>query len=213
VIRLHGYWRSGAAYRVRIALGLKGLAYEQVNHDLRTGAQAAAEFAALNPQKLVPALEVEGAVITQSAAIVEWLDERFPDPPLLPADPIGRAQVRALVAAIAADTHPLHNLRVGRYLKTTLGADDGAVTAWNRHWIAEGLGAVETMVAARGRGFAYGDTPTIADCFIVPALYSANRFGVDVSAFPKLVAAAEKAAALPAFEAAHPSAQPDADPA
>jgi len=211
VIRLHGYWRSGAAYRVRIALALKGLAYEQVNHDLRTGAQGSPAFAALNPQKLVPALEYEGQVLTQSSAIIEWLDERFPDAPLLPADPAARAQVRALVATIASDTHPLHNLRVGKYLRTTLGADEDAVTTWNRHWIAEGLAAVEALVARHGGGFAYGDTPTMADCFTVPALYSANRFGVDMSAFPKLIAAGEAAAALPAFQAAHPSVQPDAD--
>jgi len=213
VIRLHGYWRSGAAYRVRIALGLKGLAYDQVNHDLRTGAQGAPDYAALNPLKLVPALEYEGEVLIQSSAIIEWLDERFPDAPLLPADPAARAHVRALVATIAADTHPLHNLRVGRHLTRALGTDDDGVAAWNRHWIAEGLAAVETMVSRHGRGFAHGDVPTIADCFTVPALYSARRFGVDVSAFPHLIAAGEAAAALPAVAAAHPSVQPDADPA
>lgn len=217
-LRLHGYWRSGAAYRVRIALALKGLAHEQVNHDLRTGAQASPDYAALNPQKLVPALEADGPegdgiVLTQSAAIIEWLDERFPDPPLLPRDPAGRAHVRALVATIASDTHPLHNLRVHKYLKRDLGADEDAVAAWNRRWIAEGFAAIERAVAARGGGFAYGDTPTIADCFTVPALYSANRFGVDLAPFPALVAAGERAAALPAVAAAHPSAQPDADPA
>jgi maleylpyruvate isomerase len=197
---------------VRIALELNHQRYEQVNYDLRQDRQRQPDYAALNPQKMVPALEIDGEVLTQSVAIVEFLDQRL-DYPLLPADAIARAHIRALVAAIAADTHPLHNLRVGKYLKDALGADDGAVTAWNRHWLAEGLAAVEVMVARHGRGFAYGDTPTMADCFTVPALYSANRFGVDLAAFPALVAAGEAAAALPEVQAAHPSAQPDADPA
>lgn len=210
---LHGYWRSGAAYRVRIALALKGVAYEQVNHDLRTGAQAAAGYAALNPLKLVPALEIDGRVLTQSSAIIEWLDETHADPPLLPADPFGRASVRAMVATIAGDTHPLHNLRVHKALRERFGADEAAVADWNRHWIATGLAAVEAAVRRDGRGFAYGDTPTMADCYTVPALYSANRFDVDVTSFPALVAAVERAAALPAVQSAHPSVQPDADPA
>lgn len=165
---LHGYWRSGAAYRVRIALALKGVAYEQVNHDLRTGAQAAAGYAALNPLKLVPALEIDGRVLTQSSAIIEWLDETHADPPLLPADPFGRASVRALVATIAGDTHPLHNLRVNKALRERFGADEAAVADWNRHWIATGLAAVEAAVRRDGRGFAYGDTPTMADCYTCP---------------------------------------------
>ena len=208
---LHGYWRSGAAYRVRIALGLKGLPYEQVNHDLRTGAHRDPAYAALNPQQLVPALEADGAVLTQSTAIIEWLEERFPEPPLLPVDPIGRAVVRAIALTIASDTHPLHNLRVQRYVEEELGADKAGVAAWNRHWISEGLAAIEAAVRQHGRGFAYGDKPGVADCFIVPALYSANRFEVDVSGFPALVAAGEAAAALPAVAAAHPNRQPDAD--
>jgi maleylpyruvate isomerase len=212
-IRLHGYWRSGAAYRVRIALALKGVGYEQVNHDLRFGAQASPDYAALNPQKLVPALETNGTVLTQSTAIIEWLDTRFPGPALLPADPIERALVRGMVATIAADTHPLHNLRVHRYLKERLGADDAALAAWNRHWIGEGLAAVERLIDRHGRGFAFGAAPTMADCFTVPALYSAERFGVDVSGFPALRAAGAAAAALPEVQSAHPLAQPDADPA
>lgn len=208
---LHGYWRSGAAYRVRIALGLKGLVYDQVNHDLRTDAHRDPAYAALNPQRLVPALEADGAVLTQSTAMIEWLEERFPEPPLLPVDPIGRAVVRAMAAAIASDTHPLHNLRVQRYVEEELGAGKSGVAAWNRHWIGEGLAAIEAAVRQHGRGFAYGDRPGMADCFIVPALYSANRFEVDVSGFPALIAAGEAAAALPAVAAAHPDRQPDAD--
>ena len=208
---LHGYWRSGAAYRVRIALGLKGLAYDQVNLDLRTNAHRDAAYAALNPQRLVPALEADGVVLTQSTAIIEWLDERFVEPPLLPADPIGRAVVRAMAATIASDTHPLHNLRVQRYVEQELGADTAAIAAWNRRWIGDGLAAVEAAVRRHGRGCAYGDRAGMADCFIVPALYSANRFGVDVTGFPALVAAGEAAVALPAIAAAHPDRQPDAD--
>lgn len=207
-IVLHGYWRSGAAYRVRIALALKGIAYDQVNHDLRTGAQALPDYAALNPQRLVPALVVDGNVLTQSSAIVEWIDEAYPAPPLLPADPLGRALVRSLVATIAADIHPLHNLRVGKAVKA-LGGD---VDDWNRRWIAEGFAAVEAFVARHSRGYAYGDTPGMADCFTVPALYSARRFGVEVSPFPSLVAAADRAAEHSAIAAAHPLAQPDSDP-
>lgn len=215
-LRLHGYWRSGAAYRVRIALALKGLEYEQVAHDLRTGAQGAEAYAALNPQKLVPALEVDGPeterlVLTQSGAIIEWLDERFPDPPLLPPDPDGRAQVRAMVLLIAADIHPLHNLRILKSLKHDFGLDEARSNAWVGRWMTEGLAALETAVRRHGRGFCHGDRPTIADCFLLPQLYSAARFGVDTGGFPSLRAVADRADALPAFQAAHPAAQPDAD--
>jgi maleylpyruvate isomerase len=211
MIRLHGYWRSGAAYRVRIALALKGIAYEQVSHDLRAGAQSAPDYAALNPQRLVPALEADGAVLTQSVAIIEWLEERYPMPPLLPADLTARATVRALVATIASDIHPLHNLRIGKALRA-MGQDEAGVTAWNTRWFTDGFAAIEATVARHGAGFAIGSAPTIADCFTVPALYSAARFGVDVGAFPHLVAAGRHAAALPAVQAAHPDLQPDADP-
>ncbi len=206
---LHGYWRSGAAYRVRIALALKGVAYEQVNHDLRTGGQADPAYAALNPQRLVPALEVDGLVITQSVAILEWLDERYPAVPLLPADPDGRAIVRGMVATIATDVHPLHNMRTLTMLRQDLGASEDQVNAWMAHWMADGFAALEALIARHGDGFAYGATPTMADCIAVPALYSAARFGVDTAPYPRLVAAAGRTAAL--AEAAHPSRQPDAD--
>ena len=210
---LHGYWRSGAAYRVRIALGLKGLAYDQINHDLRTGAQGSPEYAALNPQRLVPALESDGAVLTQSGAIIEWLEERYPDPPLLPADATGRAIVRAMVLLIAADIHPLHNLRILKSLRGDLGLDETATNAWVGRWIADGLAALESQVTHHGTGFCYGDRPTIADCFLVPQLASAERFGADLSPYPHLRAVADRMAAIPAVTAAHPSRQPDADPA
>ena len=208
---LHGYWRSGAAYRVRIALALKGLTYEQVNHDLRTGAQTAPDYTALNAQHLVPTLIADDAVITQSSAIIEWLEEAHPAPALLPATRDARAIVRAMAAIIGADTHPLHNLRVIKTLGSDLGADAAAVQAWTAKWIGAGFAALEPLIERHGRGFAFSDTPTIADCFLVPAIYSAERFSIDVTPFPALVAAAAAARALPAVATAHPSAQPDAD--
>ena len=206
---LHGYWRSGAAYRVRIALALKGLAYDQVNHDLRTGEQADPAYAALNPQRLVPALAVDGLVLTQSVAILEWLDERYPEPPLMPADANGRAIVRGMVATIASDVHPLHNLRTLRMLRADFGASEDQVGAWMAHWMRDGFAALEAAIVRHGDGFAYGDSPTLADCITVPALYSADRFGVDTAPYPRLVAAAARTAALAG--AAHPARQPDAD--
>ena len=206
---LHGYWRSGAAYRVRIALALKGLDYAQVNHDLRTGGQADPAYVALNPQRLVPALETDGLVLTQSVAILEWLDERFPDPPLLPADADGRAIVRSMVQAIVTDVHPLHNLRTLKALREDFGASEDQVQAWMARWMTDGFAALETLIVRHGDGFAYGANPTLADCVIVPALYSAERFGVDTTPYPQLVAAGARTAALAA--AAHPSRQPDAD--
>ncbi|WP_295564205.1 maleylacetoacetate isomerase [uncultured Sphingomonas sp.] len=206
---LHGYWRSGAAYRVRIALALKGVAYEQVNHDLRTGGHADPDYAALNPQRLVPALEVDGLILTQSVAILEWLEDRFPTPALLPADANGRAIVRAMVATIATDVHPLHNLRTLKALRQDFGASDTQVNAWMGHWMGLGFAAFEALAERHGGAFCYGDTPTLADCIAVPALYSAERFGVDTTPYPRMVAAATRTADL--AQAAHPSRQPDAD--
>jgi maleylpyruvate isomerase len=206
---LHGYWRSGAAYRVRIALALKGLAYDQVNHDLRTGGQADPAYAALNPQRLVPALESDGLVLTQSVAILEWLDERYPEPPLLPADADGRAIVRSMVQTIVTDVHPLHNLRTLKALRQDFGASEDQVNAWMARWMTDGFAALEPLIARHGDGFAYGATPTLADCVIVPALYSAERFGVDTTPYPRLVAAGARTEALAG--AAHPGRQPDAD--
>ncbi len=212
MIVLHGYWRSGTSYRVRIALNLKGIVHEQVAHDLRTGAQREPAYRALNPQGLVPALEVDGAVLTQSPAILEWIEERHPEPPLLPADPIERAVVRAMAAIVACDIHPLNNPRVLRTLRRAHGADEAAIARWTGRWIGDGFAALETLIQRHGGRFAFGDEPTLADCHLVPQLYSAERFGVELSRFPLLVAAAEAAGALAPFAAAHPDRQPDADP-
>lgn len=212
-MKLHGYWRSGAAYRVRIALGLKGIAYDRLDLDLRTGAQRDPAYRALNPQGLVPALETEDGVLTQSAAILEWIEEEWPQPALLPGDAMGRATVRAMAAAIGCDIHPLGNLRVLNALRRDFQASDDQVNAWIARWIGDGFAALEMLIARHGGGFAYGATPTLADCFLVPQLYSAERFGVGLAPYPHLVAAGERARALPAVAAAHPNCQPDADAA
>ncbi len=211
MLRLHGYWRSTTSYRVRIALNLKILPYNQTTHDLRAGAQRDPAYTALAPHKLVPALETEEGVIVESPAILEWLEETAPTPPLLPSDAAGRAVVRSMAALIACDIHPLNNLRVLRALRADFGADQAAVDAWAARWISDGFAALETLVAKHGRGFAYGPAPTLADCYLVPQVYSAARFNIDLSAFPAIAAAAQAAMALPAFLAAHPDRQPDAD--
>lgn len=211
MIRLHGYWRSGSSYRLRIALNMKGVAYEQVTHDLRKGAQRDPAFLRLQPQGLVPALEVDSATLIQSPAILEWLEENYPDPPLLPRARTDRAIVRAMAAIVGCDIHPINNQRVLNSLRDDLGADEDAVTAWSARWIGAGFAAVEQMIDAHGGAFAFGDSPTLADTYLVPQLYSAERFGVETAAFPRLCAAASAARQLPAFAAAHPSVQPDAD--
>lgn len=212
-IVLHGYWRSSAAYRVRIALNLKGLPFTQATHDLRADAQRDPAYLALAPAGLVPTVELDGVIVTQSVAILEWLDERWPEPPLLPVDADARAIVRAMVLTIAADIHPLNNLRVLRYLKAEAAQPQPAIDGWARYWIERGFTALETMVARHGDGFAYGTQATIADCLLVPQMFNAERSGVDLAPFPRLRAVAARAAALPAFAAAHPTRQPDADPA
>jgi len=211
MLTLHGYWRSTASYRVRIALGLKGLDYRQIAHDLRTGAQREHGFVALSPQGLVPALDTDGAVVTQSLAIIEWLDEQWPEPPLLPCDPLGRATVRAMAQIVACDIHPLNNLRVLTALREEFGADEAQVRRWIARWIGDGFAALETLIGRHGGRFAYGDEPGLTDCCIVPQLFAAERFEVDVSSFPRLRAVAEHARQLEAFSRAAPSAQPDAD--
>jgi maleylpyruvate isomerase len=208
---LHGYWRSGAAYRTRIALSLKRQAYETQGVDLRTGAHKSEVFVALNPQGMVPALELDGAVLTQSPAILEWLEETCPPPALLPAAPVDRAHVRAMAALIGCDIHPLNNLRVGKALRETFGADQPAIDAWAARWILPGFEALEALVARHGKGWCFGDAPTLADCYLIPQIYSARRFNVPLEAFPRLLAIDTLASQHPAFIAAHPDAQPDAD--
>ena len=171
MLTLHDYWRSGAAYRVRIALNLKGLQYRQVAHDLRLGEQAAPDYAELNPQKLIPALDTGNGVITQSLAIIEWLDQQYPQSPLLPADPLQRAQVRAMAAALVTDTHPLHNLRVLNQLRQQLGADDAQVKQWIGHWIGEGFSALEVLIDRHGGRHAFGDQPTLVESCLVPKVF------------------------------------------
>ncbi len=206
---LHGYWRSSAAYRVRIALALKGVAYEQVTHDLRRGEQRA--LGALNPQPLVPALQTDDGVLTQSPAILEWIEETWPEPPLLPSRASDRAIVRAMAAIVACDIHPINNLRILNALRHDLSADEATVQRWIARWIADGFAALEVLIARHGAGFAFGDAPTLADCHLVPQVYGAERFAVDLTPYPALMAVAEKARALPAVAAAHPAVQPDAD--
>ncbi|MBK1970219.1 maleylacetoacetate isomerase [Brevundimonas sp. 3P9-tot-E] len=208
---LHGYWRSGTSYRTRIALNLKRVEYRQAALDLRTGAQKSDAYLRLNPQGLVPALETgDGLVLTQSPAILEWLEETHPEPPLLPRDAAGRAQVRAMAAVIGCDIHPLNNLRVLKAVRG-LGADQAGVDAWAGQWIIDGFTALEALVVRHGEGWCFGGAPTLADCYLMPQLYSARRFNVDLAAFPRLLEIEARAEAHPAFIAALPENQPDAD--
>jgi maleylacetoacetate isomerase len=198
---LHDYFRSSAAYRVRIALNLKGLAYERHDVMLLENQQRSPEHRALNPQGFVPALEVEGKVLTQSLAIIDWLDAHHPEPRLIPQNPDARAAALAQALVIGADVHPLNNLRVLRRLKA-LGVDDAARDDWTRHWIAEGFEALEAMA---GDGpFLGGDAPGIADVFLVPQMFNARRFDTPLEAYPKLVRADAAAQEIEAFAAAHP---------
>jgi maleylacetoacetate isomerase len=213
-MKLYDYFRSSAAYRVRIALNLKGLVPERVFVHLRKGAQRADDYLALNAQGLVPALVTDGGdVLTQSLAIIEWLDEMHPQPPLLPADADGRARVRAIALAIACDIHPLNNLRVLQYLTGTLGVSEPQKDGWYRYWCDVGLEALETELARDGRTgrFCHGDVPTLADVCLVPQLANARRFQVDLAPYPTLTRIDAACGELPAFAAAAPARQPDAE--
>lgn len=210
---LHGYYRSSAAFRVRIALNLKGLAYRSVAHHLRKGEHLSEGYLALNPQGLVPSLAADGLLLTQSLAIIEYLDETHPAPPILPAEPAGRARARAIAQLIACDIHPINNLRVLRYLRGELAQPEVEVNRWYAHWITEGFAALEHQLAQRREDSAFccGDAPSIADICLVPQVINARNFAVDLAAYPTLVRITETALALPAFAAAHPSNQPDAE--
>ncbi|QRG09061.1 maleylacetoacetate isomerase [Xanthobacter dioxanivorans] len=210
----YGYFRSSAAYRCRIAFNLKGLAPPLASIHLRRGEQRAEAFRAVNPQALVPALVEDGTILTQSLAIIEWLEETHPEPPLLPRDRAARARARAFALAICCDIHPLQNLRVLDHLKRELGADQAALDAWCRRWIGDGLAACEALLAReREAPFAFGDGPGIAEICLIPQMFSADRFGVDLSGMPRLRRLRAACEALPAFADAHPARQPDAEAA
>src|SRR5271154_6904539 len=209
-MKLHGYFRSSASYRVGIALNLKGLSAEHLPHHLRKGEQCAPAYLAINPQGLVPALEEANAILTQSLAIIEWLDETHPSPPLLPNDPLRRAKVRAFAMALACDTHPVQNLKVLARLRQ-LGLPEEQVTGWAAWANREGLAACETLIAREGGPFCFGTAPTIADLCLVPQLANARRFGVDLTTYPRLLKAETAAKKLKAFADAAPGRQPAAE--
>jgi len=212
-MELYTYFRSSAAFRVRIALNLKGLAYAAHTVHLRKGEQRAPAYLAVNPQGLLPTLVVDGQRLTQSLAILEYLEERYPRPALLPADTLGRAQVRALADLVACEIHPLNNLRTLEYLRTHLGQDEAGVAAWYRHWIADGLEKLEAALTQRGDTgrYCHGDQPSIADCCLVPQIFNARRFDSDLSPYPKMMRVYESCMTLEAFQRAQPSVQPDAE--
>jgi len=214
-MKLYGYFRSSAAFRVRIALKLKKLNYESAFIHLRRGDQRQPGFLDINPQGLVPALEVDDTLLIQSLPIIEYLDETYPEPPLLPSDAKGRARVRALAAMVACDIHPINNLRVLRYLLRPLGQDEAAVETWYNHWIAEGFGALERLLAEGGRTgrFCHGDTPGLADIVLVPQVFNANRYqSLDLTPYPTIVRIYQTCLGIDAFAAAHPDRQPDREP-
>lgn len=211
-MKLYGFFRSGTSHRLRIALNLKGLAYESVAVDLRTEQHLAADYKALNPQGLVPTLVDGERVLTQSPAIIEWLEERYPEPPLLPSRPEDRARVRALAAIVGCDVHPVNNRRILEALRKDFGADEAAVNRWCARWIGDGFGAIDALLAAdRSRGdFCFGNAPTLADVYLVPQVESARRFKMDLGAWPRIVAVDAACSRLEAFEQAAPARQPDA---
>jgi maleylacetoacetate isomerase len=214
-MKLIGYFRSSAAYRVRIALNLKGIAVEHASRHLRKGEHTQPDYVALNPQKLVPALVLDdGEVLTQSLAILEYLEETYPQPPLLPRDPVGRARVRSLALIPTADIHPIQNLRVMNYLRDKYGQSEEATFAWSRHWITVGFEAYEASVAndRRTGAYSHGDQPTFADLCLVPQVFNAARFKVDMSRFPTIQRIHATCMKHPAFDAAQPAKQPDAEP-
>ncbi|WP_218509068.1 maleylacetoacetate isomerase [Variovorax sp. dw_308] len=212
-MKLYNYFRSSASYRVRIALNLKGLPYDYIPVHIARGDHLTGPFAAISADMLVPMLEDDGERFSQSMAIMEYLDETQPEPPLLPRDPVGRARVRALSESIACEIHPVNNLRVLKYLVRELKLDDLAKNAWYRHWVRVGLEAFERQLAQSpaGSSYCYGDTPTMADCCLVPQIFNAQRFDCDLNGLPRTMAAYETCMQLDAFRRAQPSSCPDAE--
>ncbi len=204
MIRLYDYYRSSASYRVRIGLNLKGLEYERVPVNLVEGAQKEDAYRGRNPQGLVPMLEIDGARLTQSLSILNYLNAVYPAPPFAPADPVASAHVRAMAQIVASDIHPLNNLRVLKYLRGELGQDQETVERWYAHWVTEGFAALETLAGEHGGAYLSGDVPGLADICLVPQMYNARRFDIALDAYPRLVDYDAKAAALDAFAAAHP---------
>jgi maleylpyruvate isomerase len=211
-MKLYNFFRSGTSHRLRIALNLKGLSYDYVAVDLRKSEHLGAAFKALNPQGLVPALVDGGQVLTQSVAIIEWLEERYPTPALLPTDANDRAHVRALAAIVGCDIHPVNNKRILDTLRASFGADDAAINQWCGTWISDGFDAYEALLAAdtRRAGFSFGSTPTLADAYLIPQIESARRFKVDLGRWPQIMAVEANCNTLNAFQRAAPMAQPDA---
>jgi maleylpyruvate isomerase len=211
-MQLYSFFRSGTSHRLRIALNLKGLATEYVAVDLRTEAHQSAEYKALNPQGLVPTLVKDGQVMTQSPAIIEWLEETHPTPALLPTTPDDRARVRALAAMVACDIHPINNRRILEYLRHTLKTDEAAINTWCGHWITQGFDAFEAMLSADSKraGFSFGDRPGLADVYLVPQVESARRFKLDMARWPLITAVDAACMALETFQKAAPAQQPDA---
>ena len=211
-MKLYTFFRSGTSHRLRIALNLKGLAYEQIAVDLRREQHLKDDYKAVNPQQLVPALDVGGRILTQSPAIIEWLEERYPDPPLLPADADERAQVRALAAIVGCDIHPVNNRRILEALRKRFGADDAVVDDWCATWIGAGFDAFQALVEAHGQAgpYAFGERPTLADVYLVSQIESARRFKVDIARWPRLAAIDAACSRIEAFRQATPAMQPDA---
>lgn len=208
--RLYGYWRSSASYRIRIVLEWKGLEYESVAIDLRAGRQKAPEYLKRNPQGLVPFYEEDGVGLSQSIAIAEYIEERHPEPPLLPKDPVERARVRAICDLIACEIHPLNNLRVLNHLRADRGFDEDQVGAWYRHWIREGFDMLERELERTAGTCCFGDTVTLADAFLVPQVYNARRWGVSLEPWPTIARVEAACNALHPFQKALPERQPDA---
>jgi maleylacetoacetate isomerase/maleylpyruvate isomerase len=211
-VKLYTYFRSSAAFRVRIALNLKGLAYRSQFVHLAKGEHLQPAYTAVNPQGLLPALEVDGALLAQSLAIMEYLDETHPQPALLPKDPLGRARARSLSLIVACEIHPLNNPRVLKYVKNTLGHSQDEVNVWYRHWIADGLAKLEAELGKPGTGrHCHGDAPTMADCCLVPQIFNAQRFDCDLKSYPTVMRVFDACMRLDAFDRAQPGKQPDAE--